>query len=62
MKKNWKAPQLSRFGTVAQMTMASEQANNGKCPGTYDDAECAPSGRVGGCERPNECSGFDVFS
>ncbi len=64
MKKSWKTPELSRFGTVAQMTLASEHPNNGKCPGLEDDAECAPSGHVGKCKDldPNPCSGFDVFS
>ncbi len=50
MRKAWRTPELSRFGSVAQMTLASEQANSGKCPGLFDDAECAPPGRVGGCE------------
>jgi hypothetical protein len=48
--KVWKTPEFRRFGCVSDLTLASEQENMGKCPGLEDDAECAPPGRVGGCE------------
>ena len=50
MRKVWRTPSVRRFGSVADLTLASEQENRGKCPGLEDDAECAPPGRVGGCE------------
>lgn len=60
-RKMWQTPALSRFGSVAEMTLASDQANQGKCPGLLDDAECAPPGRVGGCESAT-CGGTGVLS
>lgn len=61
IKKTWKTPELSRFGSVAEMTLASDQTNSGKCPGLLDDAECAPPGRVGGC-GDQRCGGTGVLS
>ena len=54
VKKTWRSPELSRFGSVAQMTLASEQPNEGKCPGGGDDAECGPPGRVGHCTEEEQ--------
>ena len=39
MKKAWNTPAFRRFGSVADLTLASEQENRGKCPGLEDDAE-----------------------
>ena len=61
MRKTWSTPELNRFGTVAQMTLSSDQPNSGKCPGPGDDAECAPSGLVGGCD-PMGCPQDGVLS
>jgi hypothetical protein len=61
MKKAWITPEVSRFGSVAQMTASSEQPNSGKCPGAGDDAECGPSGLVGGCD-PMGCPQDGVLS
>lgn len=61
MRKSWKTPELSRFGTLAQMTLASGHPNSGKCPGVEDDAECAPSGLVGPC-TPMGCPLNGVLS
>ena len=60
MKKTWKTPELSRFGSVAQMTLSSAQENQGKCPGEEDDAECAPGGPEG-C-TPRGCGDNGVLS
>ena len=60
MKKIWSTPKMSRFGSVAQMTLASEQPNSGKCPDVGDDALCAPPGREG-CD-PMGCPGDGVRS
>jgi hypothetical protein len=61
MRKTWKTPELNRFGSVIEMTLSSQQENQGKCPGLEDDAECAPPGRVGGC-TPMGCPADGVLS
>jgi len=58
MKKSWKTPELSRFGSVAEMTLASGAENQGKCPGPGDDAECGTPGGANCSEADHEfCSG-----